>query len=145
MEVGPVLALDVGNVNIGVAISDRERIFAMPLTVVKRDGNEIAHIKNIIREHGVNLVVVGLPKTLNGSIGPQAEAVLNFLNTIKNEIPQVEFVTWDERYTSVITHKMLRSQGVRSKKERAIKDKFEALFILESFLEYLRRQKQETE
>lgn len=140
-DLKPILALDVGNVNIGIAISDKEHIFAMPLAIVKRDGNEIEAIKNIISEKDVDEVVVGLPKNLNGTIGPQANIVLEFLDKLKEALPDVKFVTWDERYTSVIAHKMLRFQGIRSKKERKIKDKFEALFILESYLEYLRRQK----
>lgn len=144
-ELKPILALDVGNVNIGIAISDRERIFAMPLAIVKRDGTEIETLRNIISEKGVEEVVVGLPRNLNGSIGPQANIVLEFLERLKEAFPDIKFVTWDERYTSVITHKMLKFQGIRSKKERMIKDKFEALFILESYLEFLRRQKREEE
>ncbi|MFU2158185.1 Holliday junction resolvase RuvX [Caldisericum sp. AR60] len=144
-QLRPILALDVGNVNIGIAISDKERIFAMPLAVIKRDGNEIEVIKNIITEREVEEIVVGLPKTLSGTIGPQANIVLDFLDELKKVLPEVKFVTWDERYTSVITHKMLRFQGIRSKKERKIKDKFEALLILESYLEFLRRQKREEE
>jgi putative Holliday junction resolvase len=144
-ELKPILALDIGNVNIGVAVSDKERIFAMPVAVVKRDGNEIETLKNIIKEKGVDVVVVGLPRNLNGTIGPQANIVLDFLEKLKEAMPTINFVTWDERYTSVIAHKMLRFQGIRSKKERKVKDKFEALFILESYLEYLRRQKREEE
>ncbi|BAL80598.1 Holliday junction resolvase RuvX [Caldisericum exile] len=144
-ELKPILALDVGNVNIGVAISDKEHIFAMPLAIIKRDGSEIDAIKNIIEEKSIEEVVVGLPKNLNGTIGPQANIVLEFLEKLKEALPNIKFVTWDERYTSVITHKMLKFQGIRSKKERKIKDKFEALFILESYLEFLRRQKREEE
>ena len=144
-ELKPILALDIGNINIGVAISDREQIFAMPLTVVKRDGNEITILKNIINENGVKEVVVGLPKDLSGAIGEQAKMVIEFLSRLEEALPHTKFVTWDERYTSVIAHKMLRFQGIRSKKERKVKDKFEALFILESYLEYRRRQKREEE
>ena len=145
LEEKPILALDVGNVNIGIAISDAERIFAIPLTIVKRDGNEVEQIKTIILSKDVSDVVVGVPKNLNGSIGPQATLVLDFLEGLKRELPHVNFIQWDERYTSVIAHKMLKFQGIRSKKERQVKDKFEALFILESYLEYLRRQKREEE
>lgn len=137
----PVLALDIGNVNIGIAISDKEQIFAIPLEIIKRDGNEIEKIKEIIKLKDVETVVVGLPKNLNGSIGPQAQMVLDFIDALKMELPNINFILWDERYTSVITHKMLKFIGIKSKKERKIKDKFEALFILESYLEYLRRKK----
>jgi putative Holliday junction resolvase len=145
LEGKPILALDIGNVNIGIAISDSERIFAIPLTIVKRDGSEVEQIKTIILSKDVGDVVVGVPKSLDGSIGPQAALVLNFLEELKQELPQVNFIQWDERYTSVIAHKMLKFQGIKSKKERQVKDKFEALFILESYLEYLRRQKREEE
>jgi len=137
--------LDIGNVNIGIAISDAERIFAIPLTIVKRDGSEIKQIKTIILSKDVGDVVVGVPKSLDGSIGPQAALVLSFLEELKRELPHINFIQWDERYTSVIAHKMLKFQGIKSKKERQVKDKFEALFILESYLEYLRRQKREEE
>lgn len=141
----PILALDIGNANIGVAISDKEHIFAMPLEVIHRDGNEIQKIKEIITSKEVESVVVGLPKNLNGSIGPQAVMVENFVKILQEELPQVKFILWDERYTSVIAHKMLRFTGIRSKKERKIKDKFEALFILENYLEFLRWQKRKEE
>ncbi len=145
MEDKPILALDIGNVNIGIAISDAERIFAIPLTIVKRDGSEVEQLKTIILSKDVSDVVVGVPKSLDGSIGPQAALVLSFLEELKVELPHINFIQWDERYTSVIAHKMLKFQGIKSKKERQVKDKFEALFILESYLEYLRRQKREEE
>ena len=145
LEDKPILALDIGNVNIGIAISDAERIFAIPLTIVKRDGSEVEQLKTIILSKDVSDVVVGVPKSLDGSIGPQAALVLSFLEELKVELPHINFIQWDERYTSVIAHKMLKFQGIKSKKERQVKDKFEALFILESYLEYLRRQKREEE
>jgi len=82
-ELKPILALDVGSLNIGVAISDREHLFAIPVTIIKRDGSEIKKIEEIIKLKDVGSIVVGLPKNLKGGIGPQAQKVLDFIKNFK--------------------------------------------------------------
>ncbi|MEA3313652.1 MAG: Holliday junction resolvase RuvX [Caldisericota bacterium] len=140
-EKGVIVALDVGMGRVGVAASDSLHITANPVTLIQRDGNEFEAIKNLVKFYSAKTVVIGLPKTLKGVVGSQAEKVLTFVNMLKGYLNGVEIILWDERFTSVIAHKMFKSLGVRSKKERATKDVAEALLILQSYLNYGGRKK----
>lgn len=140
-EKGVIVALDVGTGRIGVAASDSLHITANPVTVIPRDGNEFEAIKKLVKFYSAKTVVIGLPKTLKGDVGPQAEKVLTFVTVLKEHLSDVEIILWDERFTSVIAHKMYKLLGVRSKKERTTKDVAEALLILQSYLNYGGRKK----
>ena len=82
-----ILGLDVGDVWIGVAISDALLLTAQPLMTIKRESNKIAYekIHEIIIENNVEKVVVGLPKNMNNTIGPQSEKVIKFAEKLKNK------------------------------------------------------------
>ncbi len=138
---GVIVALDVGTGRVGVAASDSLHITANPVTVIQRDGNEFEAIKKLVEFYNAKTVIIGLPKTLKGDVGQQAEKVLTFVNVLKGYLSDAEIILWDERFTSVIAHKMYKLLGVRSKKERATKDVAEALLILQSYLNYGGRKK----
>ncbi len=140
-EKGVIVALDVGMGRVGVAASDPLHITANPVTVIQRDGNEFEAIKKLVKSYNAKTVIIGLPKTLSGDVGSQAEKVLTFVNVLKGYLGDVEIILWDERFTSVIAHKMYKSLGIRSKKERVTKDAAEALLILQSYLNYRGRKK----
>ena len=109
-----VLGLDVGDVWIGVAISDPLMITAQPLTTIKRESNKIAYdkIHDIIKENNVEKVVVGLPKNMNNTIGPQSEKVIKFAEKLKNKYKvDIEYV--DERMTTLMAEKVLIEGSVR--------------------------------
>lgn len=139
----PILALDVGTGRIGVAIIRNSVLLVNNLDTVARDGTaEFEKLKSIMKDEQVKVIVVGLPKTLKGEIGPQAQKVIKFVEELKthlSDIP-VEIVLWDERFTSVIAHRVFRAFGFTSKKERKIKDSLEAELILESYINFLRRE-----
>ena len=135
------IALDVGTGHIGVAASDPLGITANPLDVVNRDGNEFERIKDILNTHGSKTLIIGLPKTLRGEVGMQAEKVLKFVEELREHLSGVEIILWDERFTSVIAHRMFQKAGIKSRRERKIKDAAEAVLILQSYLKYLRRNK----
>jgi putative Holliday junction resolvase len=139
----PIIALDVGTGRIGVAILRNAILPVNHLDILKRDGTEFEKINSVVRDEKIKTIVVGLPKTLKGEIGPQAVKVLQFVEELKinlAELPSVEIVFWDERFTSVIAHRVFRTIGFTSKKERKVKDSLEAELILESYLNYLRRE-----
>ncbi len=135
------VALDVGTGHIGVAISDPLGITANPIEVIERDGNEFQKIKDILGAHHCGILIIGLPKTLRGKVGTQAEKVLQFTEELRKYIADVNIALWDERFTSVIAHRMFVKAGVNSRKERKIKDAAEAVLILQSYLDYVWRKK----
>ena len=139
----PMIALDVGTGRIGVAILRDAILFTNHLDIISRDGSEFEKVASIVKDENVKTIVIGLPKTLKAEIGPQAEKVLQFVDELRLHLispPPVEIVLWDERFTSVIAHRMFRAIGLTSKKERKIKDSLEAELILESYINYLRRE-----
>jgi putative Holliday junction resolvase len=138
-----MIALDVGTGRIGVAILRDAILFINHLDIISRDGSEFEKVASIVKDENVKTIVIGLPKTLKAEIGPQAEKVLQFVDELRLHLispPPVEIVLWDERFTSVIAHRMFRAIGLTSKKERKIKDSLEAELILESYINYLRRE-----
>ncbi len=137
------IALDVGTGHIGVAASDPLGITANPVDVIERDGNEFNKIRDILSSHDSRTLIIGLPKTLRGEVGMQAEKVLEFTNELRKYLSNVEIVLWDERFTSVIAHRMFMKAGIRSRRERKIKDAAEAVLILQSYLNYVGRKKRD--
>jgi len=131
-----ILGLDYGERRIGVAISDPTGITGQPLTVIdKRDpGSDIKNISDLIDEYGVDEVVVGLPISLSGEIGPQARAVLQFVEELKVEL-KVPVKTWDERLTTLAAGRALNESDVKRKRRKEVVDKVAAAIILQGYLD----------
>jgi putative Holliday junction resolvase len=137
------MALDLGERRIGVALSDRRRILASPLTVVQRTGDrarEHAEIRRLVEEAGATTVVVGLPLSLSGAAGPAATRALAEIEELR-ELLSVPVVAQDERLSTVEATRRLRdattaSRNSRSpvKKRRSVVDDKAAAIVLESFL-----------
>lgn len=129
------LGLDIGDRWIGVALSDPSAKLASPLTILKRS-DDIADIEAIIsitEQHDVGLVIVGLPRMLNGSLGIQAQKVEAFTRQLHDRIDiPVEFR--DERLTTVSAHRLMRASGTK-KSRRKRDDAIAAAVILQAFLD----------
>lgn len=137
MLTGRIMGLDIGNNTIGVAVSDLMGMTAQGITTIKRKSKkeDIEELKKIISEKQVNLIVSGLPKNMNGSIGPQAEKVMKFCEYIKEETGlEIEF--WDERLTTVSAEKMLIGGDVSRKNRKKVIDKLAAVLILQNYLDF---------
>ena len=140
---GAVLALDLGERRIGVAVSDRRRILASPMAVLQRSGDrraEHAAILKLVLEAEATMVVIGLPLSLSGARGPAAEKAMLEIAELERELP-VPVVALDERLSTVEAHRRLRelrgserTSRSRAKKERAVVDDKAAAILLESFL-----------
>ncbi|MGQ9612846.1 MAG: Holliday junction resolvase RuvX [Chloroflexus sp.] len=131
-----ILALDVGERRIGVAISDADARIAAPLTTINAHTPEraIAQIMQLVQERGVSRVVVGLPLTMRGERGPQAEVVQRFADTLSSALScPVEM--FDERLTSVAAEQMLRNLGLKPAKIKAQIDQVAASIILQDYLD----------
>ncbi|MCA9945231.1 MAG: Holliday junction resolvase RuvX [Ardenticatenaceae bacterium] len=133
---GRVMALDLGSVRIGVAISDPTRTIAQSYGVVKRKSREedFARYQQILAEQQVTLLVVGLPTTSEGGDSDTAVWIRNYMAEFSQQcdIP-VEF--WDESFTTVRAEESLRQRGKRGKKARQQVDAVAAAFILQSYLD----------
>jgi putative Holliday junction resolvase len=137
---GRALALDLGERRIGVAVCDDGRRVATPLETVDRVGDrtvEHARIAHLVTDHGVGVVVVGLPLSLDGELGPAARKVLSEVKALRRRlrVEGVEVVTHDERFSTVDAHGSLRAQGVRGAKGRAVVDQLAAAVILQSWID----------
>ncbi|MDT8718123.1 Holliday junction resolvase RuvX [Clostridium sp. 19966] len=133
-----ILGLDVGEKTIGVAISDPLGITAQGITTIKRKGvkADINEIGKYVSEYGCSKIVVGLPKNMNGSIGPSGERIINFSEKIKFEL-NIEIEMWDERLTTVAAHRVMLEGDLSRSKRKKIVDKLAAMYILQGYLDKL--------
>ncbi len=135
---GRILALDIGQKRIGLAVTDPGRIIASPL--------ETLHVKDIweyltryIPENGVDALVIGYPLQMDGSPSEAARFVNPFINRFKKLFPAVPVNTCDERFTSVMALAAIRESGVNRKKrqDKSLADKVSAAIMLQSYMQHL--------
>jgi putative Holliday junction resolvase len=131
----PILGLDFGRARIGVAISDELQLLAHPLETIQANQRPAARIAEIIREKKIDHVVAGIPKRMNGQIGPAATEALEFVETLRRSL-RCPVVTWDERLTTVAAHRALRDAGKRTRETRSYVDQVAAQMILQSYLDH---------
>lgn len=130
---GRVVALDLGEVRTGVAVSDPGATIARPLEVVPSQ-NLSGYLSNMVLE-GVAEVVVGIPKTLGGEVGFQAQRSLDRISALKREFPEVRFVEWDERFTTRIAAS--GATGKKGRRKKGAKDRLDHLAAARMLQEYL--------
>jgi putative Holliday junction resolvase len=132
-----ILGLDVGNKRIGVAVSDPLGITAQGIGVIHRKNikEDINKISGFIKQYDVEKVLLGLPKNMNGTIGPQSELVKEFGDKIKNKL-KIEVDYWDERLTSVAAERVLIDADLSRKKRKTVIDEVAAVLILQNYLEF---------
>lgn len=130
------LGLDVGDVRIGIALSDETRTLASGLPTYARVGprKDVKAIKALVREREAGEVVVGLPRNLAGEIGPQAEKVLAFVEDLRAALP-VPIVTWDERFTTAMAQRAMIEGGLSRRARKESVDQVSAVLILQSYLD----------
>ncbi|WP_026563486.1 Holliday junction resolvase RuvX [Bacillus sp. UNC41MFS5] len=133
-----VLGLDVGTKTVGVALSDEFGWTAQGLTTLKinEERNEFGfeEIGQLIKEYQVEKVVIGLPKNMNGTIGPRAEASMQYANEIEKQFA-VQTILWDERLTTMAAERVLLEADVSRKKRKKVIDKMAAVMILQGYLD----------
>ena len=130
-----ILALDVGDKRIGVAISDELEISAHALTTITRNDlkKEIREIQEIISEYNVEEIIVGMPVMMNGSVGIQAEKVGRFVDELKKEI-RIPIKLFDERLSTSLIEKTLIDADMSREKRKKVIDKLSAVIILQDYL-----------
>ena len=130
------LGIDVGEKRIGVAIAPSDGLLAIPLTVIERTDEEadLKAILALIQEWGIDRVVIGLPRSLDGTLGAQAEKVLAFSQMLSRRT-SVAIDTWDERLSTVGAEHLLKDAGMKGGKRKAHRDALAAAIILQSYLD----------
>ncbi|MGH9287822.1 MAG: Holliday junction resolvase RuvX [Acidimicrobiales bacterium] len=131
------LGLDLGSRRIGVALSDSAGMVATPYDVLTRVGDRMrdhGRIAELVDEAGAEVVVVGLPLSLDGSIGPAARSVLDETDELRARL-LVGVITWDERLSTIEAKQRLRAAGVKDRKGRRVVDQVAATVILQSWLD----------
>lgn len=133
-----VLALDHGTRRVGVAVSDELQMIAQPLEYIPPEpfADFLARLKEILREKEVSLILVGLPRNMDGSYGPAALKVQEFVAALKDAVT-VPIKTWDERLTTVQAQKFLIQGKVRREQRKQKVDKTAAAILLQSYLDGL--------
>ncbi|MEH7482621.1 Holliday junction resolvase RuvX [Neobacillus drentensis] len=133
-----VLGLDVGTKTVGVALSDEFGWTAQGLTTLKINEEKnvfgFEEIGQLIKEYQVDTVVIGLPKNMNGTIGPRAEASMQYAREIESKFA-VPTVLWDERLTTMAAERVLLEADVSRKKRKKVIDKMAAMIILQGYLD----------
>lgn len=136
-----ILGLDFGEKRIGLAISDEGEIIAQGLGMIEREGEakDLERLREIITSHGVEEVVIGLPKGLNGRLGPGAQKVSKFADRLTSLL-KIDVRLWDERFTTSISERSLIEGNLSRKKRKNQIDKLSAVLILQNYLDYLRQE-----
>ncbi len=134
-----VLGLDIGGRRIGVALSDASGTLSSPLTTIGAAPREraLAEIGRLVREHEVVEVVAGLPLTLRGEIGPQAELIHAFARELEAALA-MPVALFDERLSTAAAEQMLRELGVKPEKRKQQIDQVAASIILQDYLDHTR-------
>ena len=131
-----IMALDIGDKTIGVAISDEGLVLASPIETIQRRGPKADAIRvdALVKERGVSLVIAGLPLTLRGEVGPQSLKVLDFVATLKRRL-QVRVETRDERLSTREAERTLIEADMSRARRKDVIDQVAAVLILQTYLD----------
>jgi putative Holliday junction resolvase len=132
-----IMGIDFGDSRIGVAVSDPFGWTAQGLETIHWKGSiekPAQKIKELASSYQVEKIVIGLPKNMNGTLGPSAEKAIEF-GDLLNEITGIEVIRWDERLTTVAANRTMHEVGMRTSKKKDSVDKIAAVLILQGYLD----------
>lgn len=132
-----IMSVDYGDARTGIAVCDNFEMLASPVEVIHSDYEPkiIARIKELSAQYKPQLLVVGLPKNMNATVGERAEKCVQFAKNLE-EATEIETVMWDERLTTVSAHGYLNQTNTRGKKRKNVVDAVAATIILQDYLSY---------
>jgi putative Holliday junction resolvase len=138
VSAGRVLGLDLGQSRIGVAISDPQGHIAVPLGTIRTGApDDVKAIAALVQEHAIEQIVVGLPLSLSGAKGEEADHAEKFAEALRGFMG-VPVVLQDERLSTVQAERELGRAGVRGRSRRAVVDQTAAAIILQAYLDGIR-------
>jgi putative Holliday junction resolvase len=130
-----IVAIDIGSVRIGVAVSDPFGSFAQALTVLSAKDDWIEELKKIMDGYSATKLLVGLPLRTGGNEGPEAYNIRSVAETIRERHPSLEIIFWDERFTTAIAQQSLLEGDVSRKGRKGKVDMIAASILLQSYLD----------
>ena len=129
------LGIDHGDARVGLAISDELGMLAHPMeTITIKETEPLARIAQIVTEKSVEVIIIGLPKNMDGTSGPAAEKVRAFAEQLRTKVA-CPVRLWDERLTTVAAQKSLQAAGRNTKQSRSVIDQAAAQLILQGWLD----------
>ena len=133
-----ILAIDHGSKRMGIAISDELKMIAQPLEYILAEPSDkfLARLNELITDKEVELILIGMPRNMDGSYGPAAQKVQDFVEMLKAAVC-VPIKMWDERLTSAQANRLLIQGNVRRDKRKEKVDKMAAAILLQSYLDSL--------
>ena len=135
-----IKGLDIGDRWIGIALSDLMGWTAQGLKTLERTNikKDLQKIEEIANENEVHTIIIGLPKNMNGTIGPQGEKVQSFAERLRNRT-NLNIVYWDERLSTISAERTLLEADVSRKKRKTLIDKVAATYILQNYLDSINK------
>ena len=130
-----IVALDVGSVSIGVAVSDPLGLFAQGVAVLQAEGPWLEELAKILAQYDKPLILIGLPRRTDGSEGPEAAHMRETAETVKARFPELQIEFWDERFTTTIAQQALIEADVSRRGRKQKVDKIAATLLLQSYLD----------
>lgn len=133
-----IMGLDLGDKTIGVAVSDPMGWTAQGIEVIRRQGSidlEIRRLKELIIEYGVELILLGLPKNMNGSVGEQGQKAIQYAGQLEERLG-LPVQLWDERLSTAAAGRVLLEADISRAKRKKVIDKVAAAVILQGYLDY---------
>jgi len=129
------MAIDYGDVRVGIAVSDPSLTLASPLVTLKNDSRLIDAVMELIQEYDIEKIIVGYPLNLKGQEGFSTEKVDKFIQKLDSTGLQIE--RWDERFSSVTAINLLHEAGANLRKDKGRVDRSAAAIILQEYLDSL--------
>ncbi len=132
-----LLGLDLGEKRIGVAVTDEMGSMAFPVTTIMFNSRKhvVAELNKVLKEHRVEKIIVGLPRTMKGELGPAAERVTGNVEFFKTQI-LLPWIFWDERLSTKEVERVLLAADVSRAKRKEVRDQLAAQRILQSYLDH---------
>ena len=142
-----IMGLDFGSKTVGVAVSDALLVTAQGVEIIRRKQENklrqtLARIEELIVEYGVEEIVLGLPKNMNGSEGERVEKTKEFREMLERRTG-LSVAVWDERQTTVAADKAMMEAGIRRENRKEYVDQIAAVFILQGYLDYRKNRENE--
>lgn len=135
-----IMGIDYGDSRIGIAVSDPMGWTAQGIeTIQAKKGikSVLERIKELIKQYGVEKIVVGFPRNMNGSVGFRGEKTQEFIEKLESTV-EPDIIKWDERLSTVSAHRTMQELGVKTSRKKSVVDQIAAVYILQGYLDSLR-------
>jgi len=142
-----IMGIDYGDARIGIAVSDPFGWTAQGLDTIDWKDNlnlPVDKISKLVKDYGIEKIIVGYPVNMNGSLGERALKTEEFIKRLSDRVGDINIIKWDERLTTVAAHRVLSEAGVKASKRKKSVDRIAAIYILQGYLDSIRNESPDT-